>query len=108
MPGRQNQFPYQRAAQFPGGLTVNSHHLLPPCMRHPRQDASLGHGRVTLVALDAGERDVLLLKLLQEQFASLVFAKHAHRQHVHAEFRQIVDGVGPATGYHYTFPVLQN
>jgi len=67
------------AAQFSAGLAVDAHDLLTPGVRHAREDARFRHRCKTFVALDAGERNALLLELLQEQFACFVFANHADR-----------------------------
>ena len=65
-------------------------------MRHTGKDASLGHGRVTLIFKDAADGNVFMAKSLEEQLASFVIADHTYRQHVHAEVCEVVDGIGAA------------
>ena len=89
-------------------LAVHAHYLLPRGVRRARQDAGLGHGRVTFVLQNSAHGNVLVAKRLEQQASGLIVADHADRQHVDAQIREILDRIRAAAGHDAALPMFKN
>src|SRR6266700_3762118 len=89
-------------------LAVESHHLLSPGVRHAGQNARLGHGRVILVAKNAGNWNSFVAETFHEQTSRLVVSHDPHWQNADAQIGKIVHRVCSAAGKNGAFAMAKD
>ena len=77
-------------------------------MRHAGKNAGLRDGRVAFVFEYAADGNALVTKIFQEHPSGLVVTHDPDWQDIHAQVRQVIRGIGPASGHDGALAMFQN
>src|SRR5215831_5863898 len=72
--GGKNQFALQVLIRLGLRLAIDTNYLLRGIMRHPRKDARLGDGCITLVLQDSADRNSLVTEMLEQHPSWFIIA----------------------------------